>query len=81
MIINIVWLIFFRNLATLVVQHSTGGIWKFPILFVATDPEVDDVIDIEAIGLNKESVVSFKLTSQTRYEYSKQNVSSICLLG
>lgn len=62
------------------VQHSTGGIWKFPILFVAINPEVDDVIDIEAIGLNKESVVSFKLTSQTRYEYSKQNVSSICLL-
>lgn len=62
-------------------QHSTGGIWKFPILFVVTDPEVDDVIDIEAIGLNKESVVSFKLTSQTRYEYSRQNVLSICLLG
>ncbi|XP_015672831.1 cilia- and flagella-associated protein 47 [Protobothrops mucrosquamatus] len=56
-----------RNPATLVLQHSTGGIWKFPILFVVTDPEVDDVIDIEAIGLNKESVVSFKLTSQTRY--------------
>ncbi|XP_026577622.1 cilia- and flagella-associated protein 47-like [Pseudonaja textilis] len=56
-----------RNPATLVVQHSTGGIWKFPILFVATDPEVDDVINIETIGLNKESVVSFKLTSQTRY--------------
>ncbi|XP_039185523.1 cilia- and flagella-associated protein 47 [Crotalus tigris] len=56
-----------RNPATLVLQHSTGGIWKFPILFVVTDPEVDDVIDIEAIGLNKESIVSFKLTSQTRY--------------
>ncbi|XP_063160761.1 cilia- and flagella-associated protein 47 [Candoia aspera] len=56
-----------RNPATLVVQHCTGGIWKFPILFIATDPEVDDVINIEAIGLNKESVVSFKLTSQTRY--------------
>lgn len=50
----------------LVVQCVTGGIWKFPILFVATEPEVDDVINIEAAGLNKESVVKFKLTSQTR---------------
>uniref|UniRef100_A0ABM5FY67 Cilia- and flagella-associated protein 47 n=1 Tax=Pogona vitticeps TaxID=103695 RepID=A0ABM5FY67_9SAUR len=56
-----------RNPATLVVQRSAGGIWKFPILFIATDPEVDDVINIEAVGLNKESVISFRLTSQTRH--------------
>ncbi|XP_060129517.1 cilia- and flagella-associated protein 47 isoform X2 [Zootoca vivipara] len=56
-----------RHPATLVVQCVTGGIWKFPILFVATEPEVDDVINIEAAGLNKESVVKFKLTSKTRY--------------
>ncbi|NXL86709.1 CFA47 protein, partial [Alectura lathami] len=55
-----------RNEGTLVVQCTTGGIWKFPMLFVATEPEVDDVINIEAIGLNKESIVDFKLTSQTR---------------
>lgn len=36
------------------------------MLFIATEPEVDDVINIEAIGLNKESIVDFKLTSQTR---------------
>ncbi|KAJ7320666.1 hypothetical protein JRQ81_020177, partial [Phrynocephalus forsythii] len=56
-----------RNPATLVVQRSAGGIWKFPILFIASEPEVDDVINIEAVGLNKESVISFRLTSQTRY--------------
>ncbi|XP_040516248.1 cilia- and flagella-associated protein 47 isoform X2 [Gallus gallus] len=56
-----------RNKGTLVVQCTTGGIWKFPLLFIATEPEVDDVINIEAIGLNKESIVDFKLTSQTRY--------------
>ncbi|XP_066477404.1 cilia- and flagella-associated protein 47 [Tiliqua scincoides] len=56
-----------RNQATLVVQCNTGGIWKFPILFIATEPEVDDVINIEAAGLNKESLISFRLTSQTRY--------------
>ncbi|KAH0624761.1 hypothetical protein JD844_032539 [Phrynosoma platyrhinos] len=56
-----------RNPATLVVQRSAGGIWKFPILFIATEPEVDDVINIEAVGLNKESGIRFRLTSQTRY--------------
>ncbi|NWW79223.1 CFA47 protein, partial [Climacteris rufus] len=55
-----------RNEATLVAQCATGGVWKFPLLFVATEPEVDDVINIEAVGLNKESIVGFKLTSQTR---------------
>ncbi|GAB0178378.1 cilia- and flagella-associated protein 47 [Grus japonensis] len=55
-----------RNEATLVVQCATGGVWKFPMVFIATEPEVDDVINIEAVGLNKESIVGFKLTSQTR---------------
>ncbi|NWX39687.1 CFA47 protein, partial [Steatornis caripensis] len=55
-----------RNKATLAVQCTAGGVWKFPVLFIATEPEVDDVINIEAVGLNKESIVSFKLTSQTR---------------
>ncbi|NXV73921.1 CFA47 protein, partial [Atlantisia rogersi] len=55
-----------RNEATLVVECTTGGVWKFPMLFIATKPEVDDVINIEAVGLNKESIVGFKLTSQTR---------------
>uniref|UniRef100_A0ACB8FHQ6 Uncharacterized protein n=1 Tax=Sphaerodactylus townsendi TaxID=933632 RepID=A0ACB8FHQ6_9SAUR len=58
-----------KNLATLVVQCITGGIWKFPLLLVATEPEVDDVISIEAAGLNKDSVVSFRLTSKTRSLY------------
>ncbi|XP_010189112.1 PREDICTED: putative uncharacterized protein CXorf30 homolog, partial [Mesitornis unicolor] len=56
-----------RNKATLVVQSTTGGVWKFPMLFIAMEPEVDDVINIEAVGLNKESIVGFKLTSQTSY--------------
>ncbi|XP_074785727.1 cilia- and flagella-associated protein 47 [Athene noctua] len=56
-----------RNEATLVVQCTTGGVWKFPMRFIAMEPEVDDVINIEAVGLNKESVIGFKLTSQTRY--------------
>uniref|UniRef100_U3JFX4 Cilia and flagella associated protein 47 n=1 Tax=Ficedula albicollis TaxID=59894 RepID=U3JFX4_FICAL len=56
-----------RNEATVTIQCTTGGLWKFPLVFIATEPEVDDVINIEAVGLNKESIVGFKLTSQTRY--------------
>ncbi|NWR46411.1 CFA47 protein, partial [Regulus satrapa] len=55
-----------RNEAAVVVQCTAGGLWKFPLVFIATEPEVDDVINIEAVGLNKESIVGFKLTSQTR---------------
>ncbi|NXC08204.1 CFA47 protein, partial [Orthonyx spaldingii] len=55
-----------RNEATLVIQCTSGGLWKFQLLFIATEPEVDDVINIEAVGLNKEAIVGFKLTSQTR---------------
>ncbi|NXC32505.1 CFA47 protein, partial [Campylorhamphus procurvoides] len=55
-----------RFKATLVIQWTAGGVWKFPLLFIATEPGVDAVIDIEAVGLNKESVVEFTLKSQTR---------------
>ncbi|KFO94355.1 Putative uncharacterized protein CXorf30, partial [Buceros rhinoceros silvestris] len=55
-----------RNEATLLVQCTAGGVWKFPVLFIATEPQVDDVINIEAVGLNRESIVGFRLTSQTR---------------
>ncbi|NXO20417.1 CFA47 protein, partial [Cisticola juncidis] len=55
-----------RNEATIVVQCTAGGLWKFPLVLIATQPEVDDVINIEAVGLNKESTVGFNLTSQTR---------------
>ncbi|NXN78692.1 CFA47 protein, partial [Bombycilla garrulus] len=55
-----------RNEAAVVIQCTAGGLWRFPLVFIATEPEVDDVINIEAVGLNKESIVGFKLTSQTR---------------
>ncbi|XP_078264971.1 cilia- and flagella-associated protein 47-like [Rhinoraja longicauda] len=48
------------------VQSVTGGVWKFPLHLTATEPQVDDIINIEATGLNKESIVCFRLTSQTR---------------
>ncbi|XP_013416633.1 cilia- and flagella-associated protein 47 isoform X1 [Lingula anatina] len=51
----------------LMVKSVTGGVWKFPVRFIATEPQPDDVIEIEALGLNKESNVGFRLTSQTTH--------------
>ena len=48
------------------VKGATGGLWKFPLHFIATEPDADDVITIEAAGLSKESSVGFRLHSQTR---------------
>ncbi|XP_074066731.1 cilia- and flagella-associated protein 47 [Macrotis lagotis] len=59
-----------RSVITLVVQCSTDGIWKFPITLIANVPEVDDVINIEGIGLFKDSAVGFRLRSQTRFPES-----------
>ncbi|XP_052708553.1 cilia and flagella-associated protein 47-like isoform X1 [Crassostrea angulata] len=51
----------------LVVRAATGGLWRFPVKFVAAEPPVDDTITIEATGLNKESSVGFRLTSQSKH--------------
>ncbi|XP_062039112.1 cilia- and flagella-associated protein 47 [Lepus europaeus] len=51
---------------TLKIECLTQGIWKFPMMLIATEPDVDDVINIKGVGLFKESVVNFRLTSQTR---------------
>ena len=57
---------FFSHAVQLVVSAASGGVWRFPIRLVATEPEVDDTICIEAVGLKKDSVVGFRLNSQTR---------------
>ncbi|ELT88008.1 hypothetical protein CAPTEDRAFT_206458 [Capitella teleta] len=53
------------NDAQLRVQGATGGMWRFPLKFVATEPEPDDLVIIEASALNQESAIGFRLTSQT----------------
>ncbi|XP_020737338.2 cilia- and flagella-associated protein 47 [Odocoileus virginianus] len=55
-----------RSQVTLKVECITHGIWTFPMMLIATEPDVDEVIDIEAVGLFKESTVNFRLTSQAR---------------
>ncbi|KAF4027207.1 hypothetical protein G4228_019312 [Cervus hanglu yarkandensis] len=55
-----------RSQATLKVECMTDGIWTFPMMLIATEPDVDEVIDIEGVGLFKESTVNVRLTSQAR---------------
>ncbi|KAF7659348.1 hypothetical protein LDENG_00298910 [Lucifuga dentata] len=55
-----------RCSAVLVVQCSSGELWKFPFTVIATGPQVDDVIHIEAAGLGKTSAVGFHLTNTSR---------------
>ena len=57
----------FSHCVELQVRAATGGLWKFPLKFVATEPQVDDTIIIEATGLGKDSSVGFRLTSQAKY--------------
>ena len=51
----------------LMIRGATGGIWKFPLCFHASEPEADDTILVEAAGLGKESIVGFRVTSQTNH--------------
>uniref|UniRef100_A0A8C9DPY6 Cilia and flagella associated protein 47 n=1 Tax=Prolemur simus TaxID=1328070 RepID=A0A8C9DPY6_PROSS len=55
-----------RSNIILKIECITFGIWKFPITLVATEPDVDAIINIVGVGLFKESIVDFRLTSQTR---------------
>ncbi|XP_035825915.1 cilia- and flagella-associated protein 47 [Aplysia californica] len=51
----------------LLVRAATGGLWKFPLRFTATEPPVDDTVFIEASGLGKASSVGFRLNSQQKH--------------
>ncbi|XP_064627283.1 cilia- and flagella-associated protein 47-like isoform X2 [Lineus longissimus] len=53
-----------RHDVQLLVKAATGGVWRFPVRFVATEPKPDDTIVIEAVGLNKEVALGFRLNSQ-----------------
>ena len=53
--------------AELNVCSVCGGVWKFPVKLSATMATPDDVIVIEAAGLNRESQIRFRLTSLQEY--------------
>nr|KAF6491875.1 cilia and flagella associated protein 47 [Molossus molossus] len=56
-----------RSQIILKIECITDGIWNFPITLIATEPDVDDVINIKGSCLFKESVTDFWLTSRKRY--------------
>ena len=55
----------FKTNLEFVVYKSTGGRWKFNMIFEAIEPEVDDIIVIQS-PLQKTSSVSFKLTNHLK---------------
>ena len=55
----------FKASLEFIVYKSTGGRWKFNMVFESADPEVDDVITIQS-PLQKTSSVSFKLTNHLK---------------
>ena len=58
---------YYSHNVQLLVQSATGGIWRYPLHFKATEPEPDDTITIEAVGLDKQSSVGFRLSSHARW--------------
>lgn len=55
----------YRCSCDLYVTGGTGVTWIFPLCLLATPAAPDDVVVIEAAGLNKETQVNFRLTSLT----------------
>jgi hypothetical protein len=55
----------FKSQVEFIIHKSSGGRWKFNVIFEALDPEVDDVITI-ASPLHKTSSVSFKLSNHLK---------------
>jgi hypothetical protein len=55
----------FKALAELIIYKSSGGRWKFNVIFEATEPMVDDIITIQS-PLQKTSSVSFRLTNHMK---------------
>lgn len=55
----------FKTATEFIIYKSSGGRWKFNVLFEALEPEVDDVIIIQS-PLHKTSSVSFRLTNHMK---------------
>ena len=59
-------ILFSRCQAELLVQPVGYGLWRFPVTFIASDPDPDDTIVLHAKYLTKETKTSFRLTSLTK---------------
>jgi len=52
----------FKTIAELIINKSSGGRWRYNMLFESLEPDFDDIITIES-PLNKTSSVAFKLNN------------------
>jgi hypothetical protein len=55
----------FKTQTEFIIYKSSGGRWKFNVVFEALEPDVDDIITITS-PLHKTSSVSFKLTNHLK---------------
>ncbi|XP_049622847.1 cilia- and flagella-associated protein 47 [Suncus etruscus] len=55
-----------RTRINLKIESEIDGIWRYPIFLNVEQPDVDGIVDIEAVGLNKESSVELRLKSTSR---------------
>jgi len=55
----------FKTQTELIIYKSSGGRWKFNVVFEAQEPEMDDIILIQS-PLHKTSSVSFRLTNHMK---------------
>jgi hypothetical protein len=51
----------------LILTLATGGQLKYCLRFVTLDSPADDEIILEAAGLNRSSIIGFRLYSPTEY--------------
>jgi len=47
----------------LIIIKKSGGRWKYPMKFIVSEPQVDDVIKIQS-SINRTATVAFKITNQ-----------------
>jgi len=70
-----------RCTVELEVKGIAGGVWTFPITVDVLESKPDDIIVIEAQGLNKETTVGFRLTSMEKYNTQYFVTHCNCLLA
>ncbi|KAM5291042.1 cilia- and flagella-associated protein 47 [Glossophaga mutica] len=56
-----------RSQVILRIECKTDGVWNFPITLIATEPDVDGVINVAGTRLLKEAVTKFWLSGGKRY--------------
>ena len=64
-VVNLMILRTYRCSCELYISGREGAAWIFPLRLIATPAAPDDVIIVEAAGLNTEAQVCLRLTSLT----------------